>query len=103
MSSTDPPRPCTMTSAARASPGGAPHTKMGWSRCGSLAMHPRVAQRREHGFDPRARRLEPRRELEPGAEVGQRVIYGETGRISCGLEQHAARLPVVDGPGILAV
>ena len=58
---------------------------------------------RQRSFERRATRLQVRRQHEPFAQVRQRLVQREAGRVGRQFEQHTARLPKIHRPEILPV
>src|SRR5690606_5474390 len=94
------PRPSRPAAEGPARPPGAP-------RCAApsapRARRPSHAQRRERRLDPRAVRLEPRRQLQRGPERLRILVHGETGAVRRDLEGEPVRGGEVDASEVRAV
>src|SRR5205823_10869443 len=64
---------------------------------------PRKPDRRQPPLDRLALCLEPRGQLEPGAEALRLFVNGEAGLVGCDLEQDAARFAKIDRTEILPI
>src|SRR5579859_4928886 len=70
---------------------------------GLTGSHRLRLERREHGLELSATRLQERGEREMLAQMGQVLVGGETGSVGRDLEEHTAGLAEVDGPEVETV